>query len=149
MDKLLMIYFLLGAIAPIPSIFLYIFFPSQTVEYFHGEPSETASFWCSVTASADAPVVFLCWAALLSRDAKIHALVLRTFAVYSIFHFGAFWIHSIKQYPEDPLAASYPISILISLAAAAYWGWYCPRQQSSNSIDHYDPMHAPADDSIQ
>ena len=138
--QLLDLFFLFGAVGPLPSIVLYVIFPNETVEYFNGEPSPTASFWCSVNGSADATISFLCFCALCTKSAEIKILVVRTFAVYAVFHWGAcwFWTNHGDAHPEW-LANGYPVSIAISLAAAFWWGWYRPPVDvSRNGYETFD-----------
>ena len=127
-NSMLRIFFLFGAIGPLPSIILYVFFPSGTVEYFNGKPSSTANFWCSVNGSADATISFLCLSALLTDNVEIKKLVLRAFAIYAVFHWGAFWWWSSHGEHPHPLAMviGYPISIAISLAAMLWWSFLRP-----------------------
>jgi len=125
--KLLTVFFLLGAFGPLPSIILFVFMPGGTVEFFNGQSSPTANFWCSANASADATISFLCFSALLTRSVEVKKLVLRAFAIYAVFHWGAFWWWSMHGDPHPAaIAIGYPISITISLAAMIYWGWFYP-----------------------
>ncbi len=131
--KLLTFFFLMGAVLPLPSILLYVLVPSGTVEFFNGQPTPTSAFWCSLTASGDATVSFLCFCALLTKSTEVHVLVVRSMAVYSIFHFGAFWFwhHHGDSHPPA-VASGYPVSIVISLAAAAWWGWLRPPREDDS-----------------
>jgi hypothetical protein len=137
---LLKLFLLLGAFGPLPSIVLYVFFPTGTVLFFNGEPSQTAAFWCSTAASADATISFLCFSALMTNSMEVKQVVLRAFGVYAVFHFGAFWWWSnhADQHPEA-LANGYPISIAVSLAAAIWWGWIDPPKSNTGS-SHYEDI---------
>jgi hypothetical protein len=141
-SKLLTSFFLLGAIGPLPSIFLYVFLPSGTVEFFNGASSPTASFWCSVNGSADATISFLCFSALFTKSTDIKVLVLRAFAIYAVFHWGAFWWwsnHGDDAHPEF-MTAGYPIAIGTSLAAVIWWGWLYPPQDEEVNAAPYETL---------
>jgi hypothetical protein len=138
-------------VGPVPSILLYALVPSGTVEYFNGTPSTTAAFWCSTNAAMDATIVFLCWYALFApppHQAAIQVLVVRTFAVYAVFHWGAFWYwsHHGDAHPAY-LRTSYPVSILISLAACLWWGFLHPptsapvSSSSQRTEQPYETLH--------
>jgi hypothetical protein len=149
--RLLTAYLWCGAVGPVPSILLYAIVPSGTVEYFNGTPSTTAAFWCSTNAATDATIVFLCWYALFfappPHQAAIQVLVVRTFAVYAVFHWGAFWYwsHYGDAHPAY-IRTSYPVSILISLAACLWWGFLHPPtsaalSSSSRPEQPYETLH--------
>jgi len=142
-ESLLNIFFLFGAIGPLPSIVLFVFFPSGTVEFFNGEPSPTASFWCSVNGSADATISFLCFAALLTKNIEIKKLVLRAFAVYAVFHWGAFlwWTHHGTPHPPA-LASGYPVAITISLLAMIWWGWLYPPPEENRRYENISDAYS-------
>lgn len=125
--KLLTLFFFAGAVGPLPSVFLYVLLPGGTVLFFNGQPSDTANFWCSVTAAADAVASFLCASALVTKINEVKILVVRSMAIYSVFHFGAFWYWSNHgdRHPAE-LANGYPFAILTALAAAMWWGWLRP-----------------------
>lgn len=134
---LLALYLSIGAVAPLPMVFLYVFFPRETVDYFNGQSSDGARFWCSVTAGGDAVLSFLCFKALLSKSKEVKILVVHAMAVFSIFHIGAFWYWSSHgvRHPEE-IASGYPLAILVSLVAASWWGWLRPPAYGNN--DNYN-----------
>lgn len=134
-SKLLNVFLLFGAIGPLPSIILYVFLPYDTVDFFNGKPSDTAAFWCSVNASADAVISFLCFNALLTHSVEVKVLVLRSFAVYAVFHWGAFWwwTNHGDTHPSF-MASGYPVSIAISIAAMVYWTYLQPIQRQYENL---------------
>jgi hypothetical protein len=140
-SRLLNAFFLAGAVLPLPSIFLYVFLSTGTVEYFNGTPSATAAFWCSTNAAADATIAFLCWNALLTTRVEIKVLVLRAFAIYAVFHWGAFWYWSDHGDNPHPalLLSVYPFAILTSLVACLWWGFLHPPQPTAALSRHEQP----------
>lgn len=128
---LLTLFFLFGWSVWLAAIDRTVFVPAKAalwnISMVCVVPSPTANFWCSVNASADATISFLCFSALLTRSVEVKKLVLRAFAIYAVFHWGACWWWSVHgdQHPAA-MAIAYPISITISLVAMLYWGWLYP-----------------------
>mmetsp|Transcript_27214 Transcript_27214/g.55536 ORF Transcript_27214/g.55536 Transcript_27214/m.55536 type:complete len:136 (-) Transcript_27214:130-537(-) len=124
---MLKLFFLVGAILPLPGISLYVFEPGGTVEFFNGQQNSTTNFWCTLAASGDAVVSFLCFSALMTSSSEVNVLVVRALAVYSVFHFGSFyyWHHHGDKHP-DFMVGGYPASIAISFAALLWWGILYP-----------------------
>jgi hypothetical protein len=117
------LYFWLGALAPIPSILLYVIVPGGTVEFFGGTSSPSADFWCSIAASGDAVVVALCWCVLKNpNDMVLRQSVLWTNAIYSLFHFGGFARAHYMMEPQPMGPFMYIVNILIFWAAYLAWG---------------------------
>jgi len=109
-------------LAPLPSIALYALTPAGTVQHFNGEPSPTASFWCSVTASGDAYVAWMALMVLLNfHDTKLKKMVLRGNWIYSVLHFGAFWFWH-RHGAAHPNPAMYPVALAIATAGLVAWG---------------------------
>lgn len=123
LTKLQKMFFWFGTIGPIPSIFLYEFLTDGTIEHFGGTVSDTASFWCTIASSADAMISFLCASVVLwyPTNVLVRTIVLRTFALYSIFHWGGFLRahYFIEPHPSGP--GLYIMSIGVTWAAYIAW----------------------------
>ena len=131
------LYFIIGIPIPFLSALLYAFQPSGTVKFFNGEPSDTASFWCSVASSADIPYAFLALNALILDSVKIKKLAIASNALYSIFHFGSFWYwHNYGKSHPSIMSPNftYPVSIFISLFAAYWWLFHSTKWQIKNNV---------------
>eukprot|EP00526_Cylindrotheca_closterium_P022799 CAMPEP_0113604088 /NCGR_PEP_ID=MMETSP0017_2-20120614/1615_1 /TAXON_ID=2856 /ORGANISM="Cylindrotheca closterium" /LENGTH=173 /DNA_ID=CAMNT_0000512503 /DNA_START=45 /DNA_END=566 /DNA_ORIENTATION=+ /assembly_acc=CAM_ASM_000147 len=134
LTKLQKIFFWFGAIGPIPSIFLYEFLTDGTVEHFGGTVSDTALFWCTIASSADAMIAFLCANVLwYPTNSLVRTLVLRTFALYSIFHWGGFLRahYFVEPHPSGP--GLYIMGIVTTWAAYIAWTDDFFRRDKTNS----------------
>lgn len=116
------LFLLFGAVGPISGIVPYLFLTSETVKLFNGTPSASASFWCTLTASADATISFICASALVSESLAVKQLAIRAFFVYAVSHFGIFewWAFA------GPLPAFWHVvfwsAIATATAALMLWG---------------------------
>jgi hypothetical protein len=133
--RCLALFLLFGAIGPISGIVPYLTIPGLTVAFFNGEPSDSANFWCSLTASADLTISFLCFSALFSTSIAIKQLAIRTFFVYAVTHFGIFWVWS---FIGNPLAwywhVMFATAISMSLVALLLWGVPHPTKRNQRQI---------------
>lgn len=133
--RCLALFLLFGALGPISGIVPYLAIPGYTVAFFNGTPSDSANFWCSLTASADLTVSFLCFSALCSASIAIKQLAIRTFFVYSLSHFGLLWIWSFIGNPL-PIYWHFVFAsaISMSLAALILWGVPHPTKRGPGQI---------------
>jgi hypothetical protein len=131
----LALFLLFGGLGPISGIIPYVFVPGFTVAFFNGEPSPTANFWCSLTASADLTVSFLCLSALFSASLAVKQLAVRSFFVYAASHFGIFWFWSFHG-NALPMYWNFvlPSAILLALAALVLWGVPHPLKAQQRQI---------------
>lgn len=120
--KALGAFLLFGSVGPLSGIVPYLFIPSETVALFGGVSSPSADFWCTLTASADATISFICASALLSESLAIKQLAIRAFWVYAISHFGIFeWWAFVGPLPVYWHAVLWS-AIASATAALVLWG---------------------------
>ena len=114
-------YLWMGVITPIPSILMYVLMPGGTVKHFNGAVTNTSKFWCSVAASGDSVIAYLCAVALIKKSDEFDKIVVRGNFVYSIFHVGAFWYWHLHG-EKHPSAVMYPLGLGVAVAALLAWG---------------------------
>ncbi len=123
-EKFEYVYCVFGGFGPWSGIIMYLFVTAGTIEYFNGEVSDTAKFWCIAVASADATLSFVFLNALWHFHTKkdYRVLAIRTMVVYSIFHFGAFQYGDWKFGHPINMKLIYIPSIILSFVALGFWG---------------------------
>ena len=116
-------FFWCGFLIPLPSICLSLFLPGGTVEYFGGNPTSTAKFWCSLTASGDIVISILCWFVLSNpKNLPLRRAVLTALAFYALLYFGMI---AKAHFTVDPVPGGpvpYILGVLVTWAAFAVWG---------------------------
>ncbi len=116
-------FFWAGFLLPLPSICLHLFLPGGTVEYFGGNPSPVAKFWCSLTASGDAAISVICWFVLSNpKNLALRRAALSALAIYSLLHFGLFAKAHFTVAPVPAGPVGYVLAVVLSCAAYWFWG---------------------------
>lgn len=117
-------WFFLAIAIDVISSFLYLFLPADTVAFFGGTASPSATFWCTTAATGDAVSALWCATALYTHTASGYREAARGMLLFSIVHLGAFARAHYLIEPHPGGGEAYICGILVGCVLGWWFGFY-------------------------